>query len=72
LVLFRSAAFRMGLLSKLAGVQQPQAECNEWNPNSYLYAMSGVCAFAALRHGLAVMQRRVSQSISCSPGCPCR
>jgi len=25
-----------------------------------LYAMSGVCAFAALRHGLAVMQRRVS------------
>ena len=25
-----------------------------------LYAMGGVCAFAALRHGLAVMQRRVS------------
>jgi len=25
-----------------------------------LYAMSGVCAFAALHHGLAVMQRRVS------------
>jgi PAS domain S-box-containing protein len=27
-----------------------------------LYAMSGVCAFAALRHGLALMQRRVSQT----------
>ena len=26
-----------------------------------LYAMSGVCAFAALRHGFAVMQRRVSR-----------
>lgn len=27
-----------------------------------LYAMSGVCAFAALHQGLAVMQRRVSQT----------
>lgn len=27
-----------------------------------LYVMSGVCAFAALHHGLAVMQRRVSQT----------
>ncbi|MDP3584773.1 MAG: ATP-binding protein [Thiobacillus sp.] len=27
-----------------------------------LYAMSGVCAYAALHHGLAVMQRRVSQT----------
>ncbi len=27
-----------------------------------LYVMSGICAFAALHHGLAVMQRRVSQT----------
>lgn len=27
-----------------------------------LYIMSGVCAYAALHHGLAVMQRRVSQT----------
>ena len=54
----------MTLLGKLAG---SDTNARRIHPMSALlvpslYAMSGVCAYAALHHGLAVMQRRVSQT----------
>jgi PAS domain S-box-containing protein len=53
----------MALLGKLAAVQNASrihAMSAILVPS--LYVMSGICAFAALHHGLAVMQRRVSQT----------
>lgn len=52
----------MALLGKLTGFPTNSGRINAMSgvlvPT--LYVMSGVCAFAALHHGLAVMQRRVS------------
>jgi PAS domain S-box-containing protein len=52
------------LFGKLAGFQTDARRIHAMSailvPS--LYVMSGVCAFAALHHGLAVMQRRVSQT----------
>jgi PAS domain S-box-containing protein len=54
----------MAILRKLAGFQTDARGIHAMSallvPS--LYVMSGVCAYAALHHGLAVMQRRVSQT----------